>query len=84
MQTIRPTHYSRILLLLGQEIINIVHVGLLPELVVAELVNSGLLVEDVILRLVLVGILDVLEQVGGGLAGGLAVLSVRTLLVVKA
>ena len=58
MQIIVPTHYSRPLILLGQKLIDIVHVWRLPELVVTVLV-VGLLVESIILSVFLLGSLDV-------------------------
>ena len=59
MQIIVPTHYSRPLILLGQKLIDIVHVWRLPELVVTVLVVGGLLVESIILCVFLLGSLDV-------------------------
>ena len=45
---------SHAVLLLGQEFVNVVHVGRPPELVVAEFARGLLNVEDVVLRLVVV------------------------------
>ena len=45
---------SHAVLLLGQEFVNVVHVGRPPELVVAKFARGLLNVEDVVLRLVVV------------------------------
>ena len=72
------------MVLLGQKFIDVVHVGLFPELVIAELSHSGLLVEDIVLRLLNATILNVFKEVSGRLASRLTVLSGGSLLLVKA
>ena len=62
-----PTYCSLAVLLLSQQLINVVHFGLLPELVVPEFTRLRLDVEHVVLRVFTIASgHDVLHQ-GGAL-----------------